>query len=81
MKEGDYRKAYSLIVDIVPDKLTMVDLDYTATLEIEIQEEYFLGRILVKEGETVSIDDPIAILCEESSDVAECHNVKVPRFI
>ena len=85
VQEGDYRRAYELLADIVPDHLQDVEMgenkgessDSKAAFEIEVQEEFYLAKRLVQEGTHVPINTPIAIVCEEEEDVEICCEFKV----
>jgi len=51
------------------DPLVEIETD-KATMELEVQEEGFLAKILVKEGEKeVSVGTPLAVLAENQKDV------------
>jgi len=61
-KEGDAVAAGDILADIETDK---------ATLGFDSQEDGFLAKILVAGGsQNVAVGTPIAVLCEEASDVA-----------
>ena len=91
VQEGDYRKAYELLADIVPDHLQDVDMgenkgtsgESKAAFEIEVQEEFYLAKRLVQEGSHIPINTPIAIVCEEEKDINLCRELKVriPQYL
>jgi pyruvate dehydrogenase E2 component (dihydrolipoamide acetyltransferase) len=65
-KVGEFVEVDELILEIATDK---------ATLEYNALEEGFLRKILAKEGETVKVNDPIAIFTETKEESIENFNV------
>ena len=80
-RTGEVRKAYELIVAIEADKLTKVNMDKSNELEIELQEEFVVGRILFDEGAIVNVDVPIAVVCEVPEDHTRCALLTVYALI
>lgn len=65
-KEGDAVAAGDILADIETDK---------ATLGFDSQEDGFLAKILVPSGaQNVAVGTPIAVMCDEASDVAAFAN-------
>jgi len=58
-KEGDFIESGDLILEIETDK---------ATVEHNALDEGYLKRILAKEGDTVAVNKPIAVLTEEKDE-------------
>ena len=69
-REGDFLKANDVLFDVVTHSLTNSEKAETH-LHVEIQEDMYIAKLIESEGETreVQVGAPIAILCEESSDV------------
>ncbi len=63
-KEGEFIKSGDLILDIATDK---------ATIEHAALDSGYLRKILVKAGETVSVNSPIAILSETKDEEIEAY--------
>jgi pyruvate/2-oxoglutarate dehydrogenase complex dihydrolipoamide acyltransferase (E2) component len=65
VKEGDFVQAYSLMCDVTTRQLTNDSSPEEACLQIEIQEDCVVSRIMRNEGDTVEAGHPMAILRDE----------------
>lgn len=61
-KEGDRVEANELLIEVATDK---------ATVEYNALDEGYLRKILVKEGKTVAVNEPIAIFTEKANESIE----------
>jgi len=88
---GDLLPAYSLLCDVSTSSLTnqpqtkissssssssvnFKEDEYTE-LNIELQEEVIVARRYVKVDEIVPVGTPLALLCEDASDVTACATI------
>mmetsp|Transcript_3475 Transcript_3475/g.3623 ORF Transcript_3475/g.3623 Transcript_3475/m.3623 type:complete len:158 (-) Transcript_3475:434-907(-) len=81
-KEGEMIPAYGLIADIRPDQLTdplekTLQDEKQSDMELELQEDMFIVKIICAEGEETKGGAPLAILCELEEDMNEAKNLKV----
>jgi pyruvate/2-oxoglutarate dehydrogenase complex dihydrolipoamide acyltransferase (E2) component len=76
-KEGGMIPAYELIADIQPDQLTEI-LDERPEMEVELQEEMYIAKLLCTEGQEVKSGTPLAILCEMQEDIETARKLQVP---
>ena len=71
--------AYDLIADVRPDQLT--ELTEAAIenpdMELELQEEMYIAKILCPEGEVVKGGVPMALLCEMEEDIEQARSLAV----
>lgn len=72
---GDLVSVYDIIAEVTTDNLVeeayrVDDFAGSVTLLLESQEEAYLAAVLVPEGQEVQIGDPIAVLCEDESDMS-----------
>lgn len=72
---GDLVSIYDLIAEVTTDSLVeeaykVDDFAGSVTLLLESQEEAYLAAVLVPEGQEVLIGTPVAVLCEDESDVS-----------
>ena len=78
-KEGEMINAYDLIADVRPDQLT--ELTEAAIenpdMELELQEEMYIAKILCPEGEVVKGGVPMALLCEMEEDIEQARSLAV----
>jgi pyruvate/2-oxoglutarate dehydrogenase complex dihydrolipoamide acyltransferase (E2) component len=76
-KSGQYIKAYELICEISTGSLVKVKISDSIedVLEIELQEDLYVGKILLEEGSNTNVGEPIAILCEDEDDIIKCQNL------
>jgi hypothetical protein len=77
VKEGLELPSYSLICDLETETLTKNQFENEADgisnstssqLELEIQEECHIIKLLCEEGDILSVGSPLAILGEDSED-------------
>jgi pyruvate/2-oxoglutarate dehydrogenase complex dihydrolipoamide acyltransferase (E2) component len=62
--------AYSLVCEIETMTLTnSASTELASQLEIEIQEEFLVAKLLCQEGDVVSVGVPIAILVEDLTEL------------
>jgi pyruvate/2-oxoglutarate dehydrogenase complex dihydrolipoamide acyltransferase (E2) component len=62
--------AYSLVCEIETMTLTnSSSAEVASQLEIEIQEDFLVAKLLCQEGDEVSAGAPIAILVEDSTEL------------
>ena len=59
----------NIVCEVSTAELTEDPADGTLVLEIESHEDGFLAKILLGDGESAEPDAPIAVICEERSDV------------
>jgi pyruvate dehydrogenase E1 component beta subunit len=71
-KEGDAISAGEVLAEIETDK---------ATMELESDEAGVLGRILVSEGTTVPVNQPIAVLLGEGESAADLEEAASPAAV
>ena len=76
---GDQVEKYSLIANIMPNELTKVRTSEEGPpeMEIELQDDLYVAKIMAKEGETILAGFPLALLCEYQGDIQEVENLKV----
>lgn len=70
VKEGDYVKEGALLLEITTDK---------ATVEHTALDEGFLRMILIPEGKTASVNQPLAIFSENQEESIESFIPKEPK--
>lgn len=76
-KEGEAIKAYELIIDMIPDKLTGEGAEIQPVMEIELQEEMYIAKCFCSEGQEIEGGTPLAILCELEEDIILAKELKV----
>lgn len=72
---GELVSVYDILAEVTTDNLVeeayrLDDFAGAVTLLLESQEEAYLAAVLVPDGQEVPIGTPVAILCEDESDVA-----------
>mmetsp|Transcript_17914 Transcript_17914/g.29960 ORF Transcript_17914/g.29960 Transcript_17914/m.29960 type:complete len:161 (+) Transcript_17914:57-539(+) len=65
-----YLDAYSLICEVETDALTGDGSNAVHQLDIEIQEDCYVAKLLCHEGDSLQAGMPIAICCDEEDEVA-----------
>jgi pyruvate dehydrogenase E2 component (dihydrolipoamide acetyltransferase) len=70
-KVGDLIPTNGLIMEVEAFSLTKTESsDTTSLLEIELQEEMYIAKLLRQEGSSlINIGTPVAIFCEEKDDL------------
>jgi len=53
--------------------------DTMFTLEVESQEDGYLGAVLVGVGEEVSVGKPIAVVCDQQQDIDNFKSYSTPN--
>lgn len=71
VKEGMEMEPYSLVCEIETKSLTTqaTDENLTSRMEIEIQEDCVIQRLLCREGDVIKVGTPIAILVEDKGEL------------
>jgi pyruvate/2-oxoglutarate dehydrogenase complex dihydrolipoamide acyltransferase (E2) component len=77
IRPGASTKSYQLVVEISTNTLTKLGNNKIEVMDVEIIEDTFLAQILVQEGEPVNVGGPIAVFCEESSEMEEACKLQV----
>jgi pyruvate/2-oxoglutarate dehydrogenase complex dihydrolipoamide acyltransferase (E2) component len=72
---GELVSIYDIIAEVTTDNLVeeaykVDDFAGSVTLLLESQEEAYLAAVLVPEGQEIQIGAPIAVLCEDESDLS-----------
>ena len=80
---GKQVKLYDIVAEIDTETLTeeankVGKFEGTTTMLLESQEDVFIQRILVKEGEQVKVGTPLAVVCEFEEDLDSLKDYKVP---
>ena len=69
MKEGDSCTAGDAICEIETDK---------ASMAFEVQDDFFIAKILATEGQEVKVGDPVFVSVEDAADIAAFANFEAP---
>ena len=77
--EGDVIPAHALIIDVETNEL-IEGSSNPIQLEIELQDELYLGKILARPSKSVSVNTPIAILTEERDDLPVLQSLERSDF-
>ena len=80
---GEQINIYDIIAEIDTETLTEEEnklgkFEGTVTMLLESQEDVFLQRTLVDEGQEVTVGVPIALVCEFEEDLEELKDYQVP---
>lgn len=67
--ENMYVDAYAVVCEVETDALTGDGSDDIHQLDIEVQEECFVARLLCKEGDQIKAGFPIAICCDDEDEL------------
>eukprot|EP00877_Chromochloris_zofingiensis_P009842 jgi/Chrzof1/5110/Cz15g11230.t1 len=81
--EGDSVNKYDLIFEVdtdtlVEDAYKLGDFEGTVRLTIESQEDGYLGKILVPEGQAVAAGTPVAVVCEDKEQLSNAASWSSP---
>lgn len=73
-QEGDVCQQYDLLLEVETDTLVeeaykVDDFAGTTAMLIETQEEAFVAKLLVPEGQEVAVGTPIAVLCDNEEQL------------
>lgn len=80
VNEGDFVPAYSLMCDVITRQLTDDTNDQNTDekcLQIEIQEDCVVAKILHKSGDLVAAGHAVAILRDDDDDEDEYSSTKI----
>ena len=81
VKEKDFVEEYQNFM-IVSTNTILTDEDAKEhKMEVEVMECMYIAKILAKEGETYAVGTPIAILVEESDNIAKAERLDVSAFL
>jgi pyruvate/2-oxoglutarate dehydrogenase complex dihydrolipoamide acyltransferase (E2) component len=72
IKEGDDINAYDIVCEVETEHLTNWDGPdaHSTKLEVELQEDACVAKLLAREGDVVKAGQPIAILCDSDDPEA-----------
>lgn len=70
VKEGHEVKSYALVCEIETNTLQTTQPNQNSIMEIEIQEDCYVQKLLCREGEILTVGKPIAILVEEKDELS-----------
>ena len=72
--------AYELIFELEINNLTQFDKQSKSTMQIELQEEMYIAKLLQKTGSYLHVDTNLAIMCEEQDDVNVINSIYNEQF-
>lgn len=75
--EGGKIKSNSLIMDLNVPSLVESDRDKIFNMEIELQDELYLSKIIKPLGLSITVDEIVAILCEDEKDLETSANFNI----
>ena len=77
VKEGDKVQSYQHFITISTTTLTKLpDNNNDKEMEIEIMEdEYYVAKYFANMNDTISINEPIALLCENKDDINDVKKI------
>ncbi len=73
---GTLTKPYQLVLEISTESLLKIGMK-KEVMDVEIIEDLYLSKILVKEGQSIKVGSPLAIFCEEESDIDAASQLEV----
>ncbi len=77
IQPGSSTKSYQLVVEISTNTLTKLGNYKIDIMDVEIIEDTILAQILVQEGQSVNVGGPIAVFCEDESEMEEACKLQV----
>ncbi len=75
IKPGSLTKSYQLVLEISTESPLNSSVNYI--MDVEITEDLYLSKILVKEGQQVKAGSPIAIFCEDEDQIEIANKLQV----
>jgi hypothetical protein len=69
IQERVFVSSYQLILEIAVKDLKKLSSERFQNMEIEILEDMFVAKLLAKEGDTVPVGKPIAVLVDSEDEI------------